>query len=334
MFVTIFFSIRSVNDNKNIVYLETETVKMLQNDTYVISPDDSRLKDNKMIYRSSDEKIAEITKDGKIISKNEGTTEIVVINKKNKYAKKYQIEVIKEKVENLAFVEENITASIGEEIKPNMSINGYIDVSSNVTFESSNESVVKIDKEGNLVAVGAGEAIIVGKKSENQIADVLVVTIGQLNSAPAPSKPTTTNNVLTNPGVSIDFANNLLCVRHGYNIYVYDLPTFSNSSKPLYSFSIYDNFIKTSGLQGEAISDGYIYLYYGQTNANFYIQTYNLNGKLINNKTFNPGLNSQEGEGIKVYNGKVFVGATNKEYEGTANTAKSGYNFQIGYFKD
>lgn len=73
LFVTIFFSIKSVNDNKNIVYLETETVKMLQNDTYVISPDDSRLKDTKMIYRSSDEKIAEITKDGKIISKNEGT---------------------------------------------------------------------------------------------------------------------------------------------------------------------------------------------------------------------------------------------------------------------
>ena len=65
--------------------------------------------------------------------------------------------------------------------------------------------------------------------------------------------------------------------------------------------------------QGSSIYGGYYYQMYGLKNGNFYILVYNMNGEVVKSIKYYLEGKNLEAEGIKIYDGNIFIGATKKD---------------------
>lgn len=130
-----------------------------------------------------------------------------------------------------------------------------------------------------------------------------------------------------NPEVAIDEENNMLAIRSGSKVLVYDLSELKKDNYVLlYQFTLAD---KIDGRyydrQGHDIYKGYYYQYRGEIGSALYLEVYNMLGELIYTRKEKVSLNKIEAEGLKIYNNILFIGAT---YE----SGKNGRYNNIYYF--
>ena len=129
--------------------------------------------------------------------------------------------------------------------------------------------------------------------------------------------------------LSVDEANDLLALRSGTKVMVYRLSSAQKGKLSLlYSFKISGT---SSYRQGNDIYGGYYYVLTGMPGGKMTVSAYNMLGGVeytksfyINNAKQAKDLN-EEPEGLKIYNGKIYIGHTHKK--------GNGYIFDIGILK-
>ena len=152
--------------------LNKETVIIRKGETdkviVTVKPDDAT--DKSVIYKSSDESVVKVDEEGNIIAVGEGTAVIrVSIKGKPHIYKEVWVEIKPEKVpvtdvtpsENEIELEEGATGKVTVTVTPDNA------TEKGVTYSSSDESVVKVDEKGNIIAVGAGTATITVKSKDD-----------------------------------------------------------------------------------------------------------------------------------------------------------------------
>ena len=128
---------------------------------------------------------------------------------------------------------------------------------------------------------------------------------------------------------AIDEDNDMIAIRAQRNVFVYRLSSAKKGKLDLlYSFKISET---TTYKQGIEIYGGYFYLITGAPGGAMAISAYNMLGERQYSKSFYIKNASQakklneEPEGIKIYNGKIYIGHT--------HAYGKGYLFDIGVFK-
>jgi hypothetical protein len=131
-----------------------------------------------------------------------------------------------------------------------------------------------------------------------------------------------------NPEVAIDQDNDMMAVRSGRKVFVYQWSEAKAGNKVLlYEFTISDTVDgKNYSRQGHDISNGYYYQYRGEVGSALYVEVYNMLGELQYVKKATVSMTKAEAEGLKIYNNHIYVGVT---YE---NSKPGRYN-AIYYFE-
>lgn len=150
-------------------------------------------------------------------------------------------------------------------------------------------------------------------------------------------------NAYTSFNISIDEANDLIALRKGTRVLVYRLSelkktkgTYQYNKAPatlVYNIKLASNLItypdgSTISKQGDALHNGYYYLYRGAPGKDSYLEVFNLLGELQYSKKLSISkANNREAEGLKIYNEHIYVGSTHKK------SGVKGTLFDVGYFK-
>ena len=153
-------SIESLNNSKNIVYLDVS-----ENEIKDIS---SLSQFNKIEDLDISNNPIENNKNNQDVINNMTNNGVEVSNKKDVIS-----------VEEITLDKSEIEISIGEKTILNKDITPYSASNKNVTWKSSNPSVVSVDKEGNITGISKGEAIITVTTEEgNKKAECKVIVKG------------------------------------------------------------------------------------------------------------------------------------------------------------
>ncbi len=144
-----------------------------------VTPDNATNKE--VTYESSDENVVKVDENGNLEAVGEGTATITVTSKDDP-TKKDTITVTVKKpvidVEDVIIPEESIELEIGGKDKIEVTVAPDNATNKEVTYESSNENVVKVDENGNIEAVGEGTATItVTSKDDPTKKDTITVTV-------------------------------------------------------------------------------------------------------------------------------------------------------------
>jgi hypothetical protein len=136
-------------------------------------------------------------------------------------------------------------------------------------------------------------------------------------------------NIYPSPEVSVDEDNNLLALRSGVKVFVYKLSDAKKGKlNLLYSFKISS---LDTYKQGQDIYGGFYYVLYGKKGGKMAVVAYNMLGEVSYSKSFyiknasQAQSQNEEAEGLKIYNGKIYIGHTHKLNKGNI--------FDIGVFK-
>ncbi len=123
-----------------------------------IKPEDATIKD--VVYTSSDESVVTVDKYGKITAKGEGTA-TVTVSSSDDPAKSDTVTVnVKIPVTELIVDPADVTLRNGEEKTLDVYVNGDA-TNKEVTFESNDENVARVDENGKITATGDGETTVV-----------------------------------------------------------------------------------------------------------------------------------------------------------------------------
>ena len=127
--------------------------------TYIkIIPEDATNK--RVFYSSSNEEICKINEDGVILGVSAGTTEVIVLTH-NGDKKAFLNVIVKEKsVTGVTLPYSEKTLVLGESIKLSPTIIPDGAENKNVTYTTSDDSIIKVDSNGIVKSVGIGEATI------------------------------------------------------------------------------------------------------------------------------------------------------------------------------
>ncbi len=129
--------------------------------TASVKPDDATEKG--VTYKSVNESIVKVDENGNIEAVGEGTTTILIISKDDptKVATVFvTVNPVYVPADGIVTDRDEITLTKGETDKITVSVTPENATEKGVTYESSNENVIKVDKKGNITAVGEGEAVI------------------------------------------------------------------------------------------------------------------------------------------------------------------------------
>ena len=130
-------------------------------------------------WKSSNKKVATVSKSGYVTGKKKGTVKITATSKKNKRAKK----TIKIKVTNLKakYVKMSKTSAIlfpNDKTTLKATVKGSAGFyNQGVTWKSSNTSVATVDKKGNVIAKKAGKATITATEKGGSKKATCAVTV-------------------------------------------------------------------------------------------------------------------------------------------------------------
>ena len=139
-----------------------------------IEPDTATNKD--VTFESKDEKVAKVDENGNITGVGQGTTTIVVTSKDNPELKKEVNVTVKIPVTEVE-AGEDFDLNIGDEKQLEVSVNEDA-TNKELTYESNDPGVVKVDSTGNVIAVGEGTAIItVTSKDDPNKKDTIEITV-------------------------------------------------------------------------------------------------------------------------------------------------------------
>lgn len=119
--------------------------------------------DKSMTYSSSDDSIIKVDENGNFEAVGEGTATITVISKDNPDVKKEITVTVKKPVvpvDEVVVVKKFITIRNGETDKITATVKPDDATNKELIYTSSDENVVKVDKDGNIIATGEGSAVI------------------------------------------------------------------------------------------------------------------------------------------------------------------------------
>lgn len=129
-----------------------------------VKPEDATIKD--LVYESSDETVATVDKYGNITAVGEGTATITVASKDDPTKSDTMTVTVKVPATEIKVDKTEITIREDGTDKVTATVNPDA-TNKEVTYESSDETVVKVDENGNIEAVGDGEAVITVKSKDN-----------------------------------------------------------------------------------------------------------------------------------------------------------------------
>ena len=163
------------------VEIRTEEITVNEKDKITlqitVTPEDAANKE--LTFESSDESVVRVDENGNVEAVGEGEAVITVISKDDPSKKDTVKIIVKKKTVEAEKVEadkEKITLKVGQTDKIEATVTPDDTTDKEVTFESSDESVVKVDENGNIEAVSDGEAIITVKTSNGKT-DTVKVTV-------------------------------------------------------------------------------------------------------------------------------------------------------------
>ncbi|MBR6567413.1 MAG: Ig-like domain-containing protein, partial [Clostridia bacterium] len=142
-----------------------------------VKPEDS---DYGLTYESDNPDIAEVTEDGKIIAKKEGEVTVTVKTEDGKAEETVKVTVKKPYVPTEDIIAEKDTFELEEGETDKITVTVTPDGATNkeVSYESSDESIVKVDENGNITAVGEGTATVtVTSKDNSSVKETVTVTV-------------------------------------------------------------------------------------------------------------------------------------------------------------
>ena len=169
-----------------------DTIKIYKGDTakiqYIISPENASNKS--VTYKSSDEKIAKVNKNGKVTGVKKGTATITVKSKSDTSKKaKVTIKVVKkqnvlvglitgEKVTKVTIKSDKKSLKVGSTLKLKATISPSSLEDEKVIWVSSDKSIATVSQKGVVTGVKAGTVIITAKaNSDNEIKDSIKLTV-------------------------------------------------------------------------------------------------------------------------------------------------------------
>ena len=123
---------------------------------YEIIPKDEKID---LIFKSNDKNIVTVNEKGIIIGVNVGTTTVTLESSDGLFKDECQV-TIDNSLKMINVDRDLVNLKVGGKDHINISpvpINGVLE---NITWESNNNSVVHVDNDGNIEAVGKGTAII------------------------------------------------------------------------------------------------------------------------------------------------------------------------------
>lgn len=134
--------------------------------------------DKRVTFESSDPEVVEVDSNGNITALKDGTATITVRSEDNPEAVETVTVTVKDYVENITADKTEITLDEGEKDKITVTVTPDDATNPGVTYESSDEKVVKVDGNGNIEAVGEGTATItVTSKDDPSKTDTVTVTV-------------------------------------------------------------------------------------------------------------------------------------------------------------
>ena len=137
-----------------------------------------------VIWKSSNEDVVIVTDEGFVLAVAEGEADVTVVSAENSEIKAVcHIKVEKEKepevpIVQIKFEESPVTIALGETKKLNVIFNPVNATNKELDWVSAKSSVVEVDKEGNILGVSEGKAIVSAKtKDGSNLTINCVVTV-------------------------------------------------------------------------------------------------------------------------------------------------------------
>ena len=169
--------------------------------TATVTPDDAT--DKGVTYESSDETVVKVDENGNIEAVGEGTAIITVTSEYDESIKETVTVTVKKPdvpVKDIVVEEDAFELEIGGKDKINVTVTPDDATDKGVTFESSDETVVKVDENGNIEAVGEGTATItVTSEYDESIKETVTVTVKKPQEPDIPDTPEEPEYVITVP---------------------------------------------------------------------------------------------------------------------------------------
>ncbi len=141
-----------------------------------VKPEDATIKD--IVYSSDNETVAKVDKYGNVTAVSEGSTTITVASKDDPTKSDTITVTVKIPVNKITVEKTTINLKKDQTDRIKVTVNPENATNSELVFESSDESVVKVDNDGNVEAVGEGEAVItVTSKDNPNLKEKITVTV-------------------------------------------------------------------------------------------------------------------------------------------------------------
>jgi|GEM_PF-2309451 len=169
--------------------------------TATVTPDDAT--DKGVTFESSDETVVKVDENGNIEAVGEGTATITVTSEYDESIKETVTVTVKKPdvpVKDIVVEEDAFELEIGGKDKINVTVTPDDATDKGVTFESSDETVVRVDENGNIEAVGEGTATItVTSEYDESIKETVTVTVKKPQEPDTPDTPEEPEYVITVP---------------------------------------------------------------------------------------------------------------------------------------
>ena len=152
------------------LYLNKENISLLvgESEKLILNIEPENATNKRVIWESNDNGVASVDKEGKVVANNEGSAIITVKTKDNEIYDYCIVNVFKNEIEGIVFKEENIEIEVDDSRK--LEVNASLELQELFTWESSNEEIVKVDKEGKIYGIASGVATINIKIREKIVA--------------------------------------------------------------------------------------------------------------------------------------------------------------------
>ncbi|KXX69651.1 Ig-like domain-containing protein [Flammeovirga sp. SJP92] len=156
-------------------------------------------------WSSSDESVVTVDNNGKVTAIGAGTAEVVATSTEGNFTDKIvftvnQSTVVLCEVSNLTITDADQTLEIDATFTVNATVDYTGDCTGEIIWSSSDESVVRVDNNGLVTAIGAGSAEVVASSSESELTAKIVITV----NAPAPTPCVVTNVTITDADQTLD----------------------------------------------------------------------------------------------------------------------------------
>lgn len=126
-----------------------------------------------LTFHSDNDQILQIDETGKIHAKGTGTAKVTVGVKGSRYKEEIAINVSETGIplEKINFDKEDVTIKSNNNYQTNVNVYPYNSTNQNIKYQSSDETIAKVDQQGNIQPVSPGKVIISAVSDNEDAAD-------------------------------------------------------------------------------------------------------------------------------------------------------------------